>query len=186
MSGPSEVVSVIRHQVRPGSEAAYEAWTQSIVPVAQTFAGHSGVAVIRPPQGSRLYTVVLHFDTLEHLRAWLESGTRQALLREIEPHLLSPGDVEIRPGLDFWLPPPGERRAPPAKQFLLALSAIYPLVLVVPPLVGRAAAALPALDLAPLRALATAAAIVALMTWVIMPRYTRAVAGWLYGGGARS
>jgi antibiotic biosynthesis monooxygenase (ABM) superfamily enzyme len=189
MSGPSEVVSVIRHQVRPGSEAAYEAWTQSIVPIAQTFAGHSGVAVIRPPQGSRLYTVVLHFDTLDHLRAWLESDTRQALLRDIEPHLLQPGDVEIRPGLDFWLPPPGERRAPPVRQFLLALSVIYPLVLIVPPLAAAAAAglagALPAIapmaSSAPLRGLVTATLIVGLMTWVIMPRYTRLVSGWLYG-----
>ncbi|MGE0445398.1 MAG: antibiotic biosynthesis monooxygenase [Vicinamibacterales bacterium] len=181
MSGPSEVVSVIRHRIRPGSEAAYEAWTQSIVPIAQAFAGHQGVAVIRPPHGSRLYTVVLHFDTLEHLRAWLESDTRQALLREIEPHLLAQGEVEIRPGLDFWLPAPGDRRAPPAKQFLLALSVIYPLVLIVPPLVSRAAAAAPILSPLPLRGLITATVIVGLMTWLIMPRYTRLVSGWLYG-----
>jgi antibiotic biosynthesis monooxygenase (ABM) superfamily enzyme len=181
MSGPSEVVSVIRHHVRPGSETAYEAWTQSIVPIAQTFEGHSGVAVIRPPQGSRQYTVVLHFDTVEHLRAWLESETRQSLLREIEPHLVTPGEVEIRPGLDFWLPAPGERRAPPFKQFLLALSVIFPLVLVVPPLVARGAAAVPALNAPPVRAFATSAIIVALMTYVIMPRYTRLVGGWLYG-----
>ena len=85
MSGPSEVVSVIRHHVRPGSETAYEAWTKAIVPIAQTFPGHRGVAVIRPPHGSRNYTVVLHFDTLEHLRSWLESERRQQLLDEIAP-----------------------------------------------------------------------------------------------------
>jgi uncharacterized protein len=182
MSRPSEVVSVIRHEIRPGSEQAYEAWTRDIVPIAQTFPGHHGVAVIRPPAGTRLYTVVLHFDTIEHLRGWLESDTRQALLARVEPHLAHPGEVEIRPGLDFWLPAPGQPRARPAKQFLLALSVIYPLTLVVPLLLQPVLGAIPALSHVAVRTFIVATIIVALMTYAIMPRYTRLVAGWLYRG----
>jgi hypothetical protein len=29
--------------------------------------GHRGVNFIRPPKGSRSYTIVLHFDTIAHL-----------------------------------------------------------------------------------------------------------------------
>ena len=113
MAQPAEVVSVIRHQVRPGHRDAYEAWTEEVVPVAQRFDGHHGVAIIRPPDGGLTYTIVLHFDTLEHLRAWLESDVRQRLLARVEPHLAQPGEVEIRPGLDFWLSVPGTpARAP--------------------------------------------------------------------------
>jgi antibiotic biosynthesis monooxygenase (ABM) superfamily enzyme len=180
MSAPSEVVSVIRHEVRPGSEAAYEAWTRDIVPIAQTFAGHQGVAVIRPPAGTRVYTVVLHFDTVDHLRAWLDSDTRASLLTRITPHLAHPGEVEIRPGLDFWLPAPGQPRARPAKQFLLALSVIYPLTLLLPPALRPLFAMAPAIDYTAVRTFAIAVVIVWLMTYVIMPRYTRLVAGWLY------
>src|SRR5690349_3299933 len=125
-AGPSEVVSVIRHQVRAGSEQPYEQWVKDVYPVAAAFAGHRSTNVIRPPRGSRLYTIVLHFDSIEHLRGWLESDTRNSLLRRVEPFLESPGQVEIKPGMDFWLPAPGDRRAPAWKQFLLISAVIYP------------------------------------------------------------
>jgi uncharacterized protein len=175
MSNGSEVVSVIRHDVRPGSEQAYEAWSKEVLPIAQRFPGHQGVTIIRPPAGSRVYTVVLHFDTLEHLRDWLESDTRRALIERIEPHLASDVAVEIHPGLDVWVPPPGTLPARPYKQFLVVWSVIYPLQLVTPLLVASVVDA-------PfwVRSLMGTGLVVAAMTWIIMPRYTRAVAGWLY------
>ena len=175
MAAGSEVVSVIRHHVRAGSEPDYERWSKDVLPIAQAFPGHQGVTIIRPPSGSRIYTVVLHFDTLEHLRGWLESPTRQQLLARIEPHLTSGVEVEIRPGLEVWMPPPGQAPARPYKQFLLVWSVIYPLQLVTPLLVGSVLTA-PVW----LRALIGTGLVVAVMTWVIMPRYTRAVSGWLY------
>jgi antibiotic biosynthesis monooxygenase (ABM) superfamily enzyme len=72
--------------------------------------------------------------------------------------------------------------APPPKrykQFLLTLSAIFPLTIVVPwllgPLLGRGG------TIAFVGGkLVVATAIVGLMVYVIMPRYTRVVANWLY------
>jgi len=181
MGAPSEVLSVIRHEVRPGSEPRYEAWLDEVVPVAKTFPGHQGVTVVRPPAGSRTYTIVVRFDELAHLEGWLGSPARQRLLDAIEPHLSRADLPEIRTGLEFWVTPPeGERRAArPWKQFLLVLSVIYPLSLLVPVVLG------PVFDAAGpgnpyARALITAAVIVALLTWVIMPRYTRAVSTWLF------
>jgi heme-degrading monooxygenase HmoA len=54
--------------VKAGSESRYEAWLKEVTPIAQTFPGHRGVNFIRPPKGSRSYTTVLHFDTIEHPR----------------------------------------------------------------------------------------------------------------------
>jgi antibiotic biosynthesis monooxygenase (ABM) superfamily enzyme len=182
MTPSAEVVSVIRHRVRPGHQPDYEAWTRDIVPIAQQFEGHHGVAIIRPPEGERTYTVVLHFDTLEHLRAWLESDVRQRLLARVQKHLAQPGDVEIRPGLDFWLSMPGQRRPRPLRQFLLALSVIFPLSILVPLALNPLLTHLPATSAAlVVRSLVVSAVIVGLMTYLIMPRYTRRVAGWLYG-----
>lgn len=181
MPARSEVVSVIRHEVRPGHDADYEAWVADVLPIAESFPGHQGVAIIRPPEGSHVYTIVLHFDTLEHLRGWLESDTRRRLLDKVEPFLThAPGEVEIRPGLEFWLSPPGQKHARPYKQFLLILSALYPLSLGMAWLAQPLFAAVPGLAQPLLRGLLLAAAIVAVMTWVIMPRYTRLVAKWLY------
>ncbi len=177
----SAVVSVIRHEVKPGHDAEYEAWVADVLPIAERFPGHQGVAIIRPPEGSRVYTIVLHFDTLEHLRGWLESDTRHTLLNRVQPYLThAPGEVEIRPGLEFWLSPPGQKHARPYKQFLLILSALYPLSLGMGWLMQPLFVAMPALALPPVRGFMLAATIVAVMTWVIMPRYTRLVAGWLY------
>ena len=180
MSSRSEVVSVIRHDVRPGHEARYEAWTKEVLPIAQAFPGHQGVAIIRPPTGSPTYTIVLHFDTLPHLKGWLDSDVRKGLLEQVEPHLSEPGRVEITPGLEFWLSPPGVTHARPYKQFLLVLAVIYPMSLlmnaVLIPLLGSNTD-LPALAL---RNLVNASIVIALMTWVIMPRLTRAVSHWLY------
>jgi len=139
-----------------------------------------------PPDGALTYTIVLHFDTLDHLRAWLESDVRQQLLTQVEPHLAQPGEVEIRPGLDFWLSVPGQRRAAPHRQFLLALSVIFPLSLLVPAALNPIIALAPQANVLLVRAFASSVAIVGLMTYIIMPRYTRRVAGWLYGLTPRS
>lgn len=181
MTAHAEVVSVIRHDVRAGHETAYEEWFREIVRVAQGFEGHHGVAIVRPPEGGHTYTSVLHFDTLEHLRDWLESDVRHLMLARVQPHLTQTGEVEIRPGLDFWLSVPGHRRARPSRQFLLALSVIFPLSLVVPALVAPALDRLPGGHLPLLRAFVGSAAMVALMTYLIMPRYSRVAARWLYG-----
>jgi len=181
MPARSEVVSVIRHEVKPGHDAEYEAWVAEVLPIAESCPGHHGVAIIRPPAGSRVYTIVLHFDTLEHLRGWLESDIRHTLLDKVQPYLThAPGEVEIRPGLEFWLSPPGQKHARPYKQFLLILSALYPLSLAVAWIAQPLFAAVPALALSPVRGFIIAATIVAVMTWIIMPRYTRMVAAWLY------
>jgi uncharacterized protein len=180
MSARSEVVSVIRHDVRPGHEAQYETWTKQVLPIAQAFAGHQGVAIIRPPSGSPTYTIVLHFDTLPNLKGWLDSDVRKGLLEKVEPHLSEPGRVEITPGLEFWLSPPGVTHARPYKQFLLVLAVIYPLSLLMNafliPLLGSSTG----IATLAVRNFINAVIVIALMTWVIMPRLTRRVAGWLY------
>ncbi len=180
--GQSEVLSVIRHTVVPGKEQEYEAWLREIVPIAETAEGHRGVNVIRPHAGSRTYTVVLHFDALEHLERWFASDVRKQLVLKVQ-HLLEQGDqVEIKTGLEFWFTPPAseQKRAKPYKQFLITLSAIFPLTVIVPWLLAPLLHAVPALALPGLANFVAAAVIVGLMTYVIMPRYTRLIAAWLY------
>ena len=62
----------------------------------------------------------------------------------------------------------------------LILSALYPLSLAMAWIAQPLFTAVPALAQPFVRGFLVAAAIVAVMTWVIMPRYTRLVAGWLY------
>jgi uncharacterized protein len=90
--------------------------------------------------------------------------------------------VEIKTGLEFWFTPPTptQRHPPPYKQFLLTLSAIFPLSVLVPWALRPLLQVVPVLGLPVVRSAVVASVIVGLMTYVIMPHYTRLVAGWLY------
>ena len=121
---PDVVTSVIQHRVHAGATAQYETWLQEITPAAQRFPGHQGVNIIRPVAGADVYTIVLHFDSLEHLQGWLASETRQRLLAAIEPLLVAGECVVIQTGLEFWFTPPT-----PGEQHSAALQAIPPHVL---------------------------------------------------------
>ncbi|MBV8398967.1 MAG: antibiotic biosynthesis monooxygenase [Acetobacteraceae bacterium] len=181
-TSPTDVTSVIRHTVRQTEQDQYEAWLREIVPLALRFEGHRGVNVIRPHAGSRTYTIVLHYDTLGHLEHWLASDQRNRLVRKVQ-HLLEAGDqVEIKTGLEFWFTPPAaeQKRAKAYKQFLLTLSVIFPLTVIIPWLLRPLLQAASTSAVPGLSTFVVAALIVGLMTYVIMPRYTRLLAFWLY------
>jgi uncharacterized protein len=165
-----------------GAAFDVEAWFREVTAIAQTFPGHRGVDIIRPPRGSRIYTIVLHFDTSEHLGRWLSSEARKRLIAEIEPYLEGGDQVEIRTGLEFWFTPSDseQKHAKTYKQFLITWSAIFPLTIFVPWVLQPLFQTAPSLGLPGISNLLISAMIVGLLTYVIMPRYTRMVATWLY------
>jgi uncharacterized protein len=180
--GQSVVVCVIRHTVIPGKDREYEAWLREVVPITGNAEGHRGVNVIRPHTGSRTYTIVLHFDTLDHLQQWLASGVWKPLILKVQ-HLVQEGEeVEIKTGLEFWFTSPDskQKRAKPYKQFLITLSVIFPLTMLVPWLLTPLFRAAPFLEITGIAHFLVAGIVVGLMTYVIMPRYTQLLAGWLY------
>jgi uncharacterized protein len=176
------VTTVIQQRPKPNATSRYEDWLKEIIPVAQQFAGHRGVNVIRPHGGSDAYTIVLHFDAVNNLRRWLSSDIRRRLIEKIQPFMRADEDVEIKTGFEFWFtPPPGRQHAAPYKQFLITLSAIFPLTVIIPWLLQPVFAWLPVLALPIVNQLVVGVLIVGLMTWAIMPYYTRLVSRWLYG-----
>lgn len=173
---------VIQHHVKPEATAKYESWVKEIAQEGQRFKGHLGVNVIRPHGVSSSYSIVLRFDSHEHLMGWIESDTRKRLVQEAQSLLLEAEDLELQTGLEYWFTPPSTKQvhAKPFKQFLITLSAIFPLTVVVPwalhPLFERTFF----LENPIATNFLVAVVIVLLMVYVIMPRYTRLVAGWLF------
>jgi len=174
---------VIHHRVHRDQQVGYEAWLNEIAPLCQAAPGHLDWQIIRPIAGlSESYSVVIRFDTQEHLRQWMESEARQRLIRQVRPLLAVDDAYRIHSGLDFLFAPAGSGGKVPVrwKQFLVTWSAIYPLALGVPLLVLPA---LGALGLAGSRIVSTlfvTGIAVALMVYLIMPRYTKLVRKWLY------
>jgi antibiotic biosynthesis monooxygenase (ABM) superfamily enzyme len=188
--GMQGVTSVISHTVKPGAEAEYEAWLKNLANVGHTFTGNQGANIIRPAKGSSTYTIILRFDTVEHLQAYLNSDIRNRLVKEVRPLLAQKMGVDIRTGLDFWFTPPTSpafvvSSAPlpqvkPYKQFLVILSAIFPLTIAIHWLLSPLAEAVPFFGQEYIRDLLDAIIVVASLTFVIMPHYTRILAKWLY------
>lgn len=175
--------AVITHHVLSDRHADYEAWMAKIVPLCKAAPGHLDWHIVRPVAGiTDTYTIVIRFDTTDHLREWMDSAARKALIAEAQP-LLAKGDrFHISSGLDFWFTPEGAKAKLPVrwKQWLITWSAIFPLSY----LVQHALLPLYALvnfpDSVPLHALVNTGCTVLLMVYVVMPRYTRLVRNWLF------
>lgn len=178
---PDTVTSVIQQQVRPEAVAPYEQWLKKIMPVAARFPGHRGVNVIPPAAGTSSYTITIRFDSLAHAEDWFRSEARRQLMEEVAPFLAGDEKVDTVTGLEFWFrPPAGQKPAKRYKQFLLTLSVIYPLTLIVPPLVQRLLGPVPLLQNRFVEHFIASAIVVGLLAYVVMPRYTRLMAKWLY------
>ena len=175
------ITAVIQQSVRADTAAAYEAWLKKVVPIAARFPGHRGVNVIRPNPGGLKYTIAIHFDSIEHAQDWFMSAARRQLIAEVAPLLDAEETVETRSGLEFWFHPnAGQPPAKRYKQFLVTLSVIYPLTMLVPAGFHWLFGSLPGLSNYWVAHLFAAATVVALMVYLIMPRYTRSLAKWLY------
>ncbi|TCT22185.1 antibiotic biosynthesis monooxygenase [Thiobaca trueperi] len=175
--------AVITHRVRGDQHAAYEHWLDQIAPLCKAAPGHLDWHIVRPIPGlTETYTVIIRFDTKEHLQQWMESKAREQLIAQVQPLFVGSDDFFVSSGLDFWFTPAGAKAKVPVrwKQYLLTWSAIYPLALGAPLVVAPAfrLAGIPTNPL--LTTLVVTAVVVFLMVYVVMPRYTRLVQRWLF------
>jgi antibiotic biosynthesis monooxygenase (ABM) superfamily enzyme len=174
---------VITHRVRAGRHADYEAWLEEIAPLCRASPGHLDWHIVRPIPGlTETYTVVIRFDTTAHLQQWMESPARARLIEKARPLLATGDDFYVSSGLDFWFTPGGAKSKVPVrwKQYLVTWSAIYPLALGVPWVVGPLLRRLGAPEGRLLTTLVVTGAVVFLMVYLVMPRYTRLLKRWLF------
>jgi len=177
------VTTTVTRRVKPGHEVFYEQFLEGIIAAATRFPGHLSVEVFRPASASEgEYRIVYRFDTGEHLRASLDSDEHAAWLERAEPHAIGPMRTQFLTGLESWFTLPGRPGSPPPPPYKMALVTwvtIFPLITVVvlalDPLLVR-------LDVVP-RLAVTTAVTVPIMTWLVMPRVTRLLRGWLYPPG---
>jgi antibiotic biosynthesis monooxygenase (ABM) superfamily enzyme len=174
---------VITNRVSTGKRREYEAWLEEIAPLCKASPGHLDWNIVRPIPGlTETYTVIIRFDTSEHLRAWIDSPVRERLIKKLQPLLAAADDFYISSGLDFWFTPSGAKAGVPVrwKQFLLTWSAIYPLAFAVPLIVLPALQRIGIPAWPPIAALTVTGVVVFLMVYIVMPRYTRLVQRWLF------
>jgi len=178
IGGP--VTTTVTRRVKPGHEAHYEQFLEGIIAAATRCPGHLGVEVFRPESAAAgEYRVVYRFDSREHLRAWLDSEEHATWLQRAEPHVIGPMRTQFVTGLESWftLPAqPGTPPPPPYKMAIVTWATIFPLITLVVLVIGPW---IKGLALVPRLAITTAVT-VPIMTWLVMPRVTRVLRGWLY------
>lgn len=177
----ASVALIIRHKVKLQEIPRYEKWLSVITKAAAKHEGHQGLNVIRPAEGQGEYSIVIHYRDLASAEKWTQSEERKKLVAEISDAFTEDEKPEIHPGIDFWFTPPALGQKHPAawKQWLITTSVIWPLTIIIPFLIKPLWAAAPFLATPGIREGIVAAIIVALVVFLIMPRYVRAVSGWL-------
>jgi len=173
------VTVVVRRRVKRGCEAAYEAWLGRLTAAAGALPGYLGAEFHRPTAPGQDYVSVFRFDSVDHLEAFETSDLRARFLAEVAPLVEADAVWQRMTGLELWFDPPkGTVVAQPSphRMALVLIAVVFVLVLALNLTIGPLIAGWPL----PLRLLLTVTLQVVLMTYVIMPRLTRALARWIY------
>jgi uncharacterized protein len=176
-SGDTAVTVVVAHPVRPEDEAAFLAWQRRLSDAERRSPGHRGGELLRPVPGVQDdWVAVSRFASGHDLEAWLASPARRDLLAEGE-RFRDFRLQRVTTSFGSWFTGDAGATAPPPswKTALSVLVGLYPTVV----LLTLAISAL--WPSGPLWAslLVGNVASVALLTWVVMPVVTRALAAWL-------
>ena len=172
-------VSVSR-RVRPGQEAAYEDWLHGVVEAASVFPGHQGVNILRPSnQTGGRYVLIYRFDSWAHAQDWEESDIRNDWVARLDGLIEGEAERKRVTGLEVWFDLPQVPAAAHAPRWKMALvligvvfALVYPLQLIVLPLVPGWPHWLKTLTIAVIQVL--------LMTYLVMPRVTALLKPWLF------
>ncbi|MDC3379139.1 antibiotic biosynthesis monooxygenase [Planctomycetota bacterium] len=165
-----------RHEVRPGSEPAFEVWTAGIAAACSQFPGYMETQVIRPMgKAGNQFVSIFRFDSYKHLDAWMTSEEHTAWLAKTGEFSDEPVQVDYH-SLEFWFSPRQSDGRVPSKHrmAIVTFAVIWPLVHFVPAQVGALLGEPPLLVEA-----ASVGLIVLLMTYVLMPTITPRIP-WLY------
>ncbi|WP_432472408.1 antibiotic biosynthesis monooxygenase [Amphritea sp. HPY] len=170
----------ISRRVKPGMEVAYEAWVSGVIEAAASFGGHQGSNVLRPgPATQNRYVLIYRFDSFQNCDAWEQSDLRKSWLTKLGSMVEGEAEVQRGTGLEFWfdLPElPVNKHPSPHKMALVLISVVYVLVIALNLILQ------PVLHDSGLwfRSAVIVIAQVLLMTYLVMPRVTRLLKGWLY------
>jgi antibiotic biosynthesis monooxygenase (ABM) superfamily enzyme len=167
----------ITRRVRPGCEAEFQ---QALREFFQTSFGHDGVlgaSMLTPPPGSdsREFGILRTFAGAAERNAFYESPLFKAW--EQRAKALTEGEPEYRQlhGLEAWFRSP--HRPPPRwKMATATFLGVFPTAAVLNLTLGRAIQPWPFI----LGSVVFNAAMVVLLTWIVMPLVTRALHDWLH------
>lgn len=89
---------IIGQRIRPGFEHAFEVWQEGANNAASTYPGFVDAAISPPTEVQADWVVVYRFDSIAHVRNWLNSATRQDLLHKGARYFDGPATQQVVAG----------------------------------------------------------------------------------------
>lgn len=178
MPAPAPITVVVTRAVRPDCEAEFEARLREFVAATAQGPGQLGVLVVRPPHGAKVreFGILRRFADDAARAAFYASPAFAAWQASIAPLTEGPACTEVVTGMEAWFATPGVTPPPRWRMALVTLLGVYPLSLLLPWLLRPLVSTWPA----PLAGLLIAAAMVASLTWLVMPRLAHLFHAWLH------
>ncbi|WP_328995546.1 antibiotic biosynthesis monooxygenase [Kribbella sp. NBC_01245] len=170
---------VITWEVEDGKEEQFEQLTHEIAAYARTFCGHDGVTWLHPQESGGIYHSVLRFTSEQRLQEWMRLPQRLEWLTKVHKiaRELSEAPPQIT-GTETWFSLPEHRVLPPPKwkTTLVTVLGAFPVSLVLNWLITPNVVTWPL----PVRAALFPTLLAPILTFLIMPRLSRAFRRWLY------
>lgn len=171
----------IFHIVHPRCKETYKKRALELVRAAEAFPGNQGAQALDYVNENKLNEMIFSFKTEDQARKWLDSRRIGDLLKIMSEELQKNEEVTIH-GVGYQNSSNAQPSGKPVswKQWLITTAVIWPLTIVVPFVLQPVIELFPLLGLWGVRHGLTAAVIVFLMVYVIMPVVIRTVYQWLY------
>ncbi|MDM4718350.1 antibiotic biosynthesis monooxygenase [Micromonospora sp. WMMA1363] len=190
MTNTMPVTVAIARRADPARTAEMVAWMRAGTALAEVFPGFLGAGWVRSAPDSGEWHMLYRFSDHETLRRWEESPQRHWWLASAQG-IVEHTRIERRTGIEGWFDPPREQTVEPVsteptipppspprwKQAVTIWVAFFPLSLTATLLTSRF---IPGVPLAA-RVLIMTLALTPLMTYLVLPRITRALGWWLHG-----
>lgn len=179
-STPAKVTRIVRRQVTPGHEEQFEAIAREMFATMQRFPGFLGATLIPPDAAGDDYQVVNHFASEEALKNWDASPERADILHRFNDHAENEPEFRRLTGLEAWFTTatvPASMHPPKHRMTFVTWLGIWPTAslliwglqwlwgVVRPPFLVQTAV--------------TTALIALAMSYLVMPRLTRLMKGFL-------
>ncbi|MFI2711502.1 antibiotic biosynthesis monooxygenase [Micromonospora sp. NPDC018662] len=184
------VTVAVSRRADPARTGEMVAWMRAGTALAESFPGFLGAGFVRSAPGSAEWHVMYRFADADTLRGWEDSPQRHWWLSSAQG-IVEHTRVERRTGIEGWFDPPVDHVvetvgvaepvppvAPPRwKQAVTIWLAFFPLSLTATLLTARFVADVPLAG----RTLLMTLVLTPLMTYLVLPRITRALHWWLHG-----
>jgi antibiotic biosynthesis monooxygenase (ABM) superfamily enzyme len=172
--------SVFAYRIRPEREADFQEWRRRILEEVRTYDGFLGTESFDTLDSSNPeFVVVVRFDNRANLDAWLAADIRKTFMKEVRSYVDHYSLRRISSGFEGWFDT-SENKNPPAswRQAMVILTALFPVIMTLRQLLLPVFAVLPM----PAAFLVLLTVDIAVLTYVVMPRFSRLMNFWLRPG----